>query len=246
MISTYPQTNLNFPEKPFWKIQGATSESEYWAAIAEMKTNFPSVADYLSEIDRTRWVLYAQVQAGATTFGWRTSNQAEIGQSMLKKLRGYHPLNFFEEFGIYVAVAIADGMKDFIKWRVQSSHGIVPFAIVRAKEQAQLGGNCQTRDIGQDQYQVQFVDPYSHGEHEVRVVDVRQKTCSCLEWQVYRLPCRHAFAAYQSRGLSWETVMTVDSVGDYTENPSTLHKSYRIPNESVSPLCAPSDALSPT
>jgi hypothetical protein len=42
---------------------------------------------YLELIPKEDWVHYAQVARGAHTYGWRTSNQAEIGMACAKKMR---------------------------------------------------------------------------------------------------------------------------------------------------------------
>ena len=42
---------------------------------------------YLEQIPKEDWVHYAQVARGAHTYGWRTSNMAEIGMAFAKKMR---------------------------------------------------------------------------------------------------------------------------------------------------------------
>ena len=72
-----------FNDNMFWEVQGARTEEEFWVA-RKFSTNFPSVYDYLAALEKKSWVNYAQIAAGATTFGWHGSNQAESGQGMIR------------------------------------------------------------------------------------------------------------------------------------------------------------------
>ena len=94
-----------------WELQGSKSAGEYYVHLAKFNTNYyPDVKvnvwfivprglhiivhyflgslsrkAYLEQIPKEQWVHYAQVAQGAHTYGWRTSNLAEIGMAFAKK-----------------------------------------------------------------------------------------------------------------------------------------------------------------
>lgn len=103
-----PKTEKVFHENMFWAVQGAKSEAEYWDSLSKFKRNYPNVYEYLKNIPIKTWVRFKQLELGATTCSWRTSNLAEIGQSQAVKLRAFHPLDFFSEFVSSSLAAVAE------------------------------------------------------------------------------------------------------------------------------------------
>lgn len=77
----------------FWRVQGSKSECDFDRNIQEMRRQgFEKAADYLCTIVGGEWLLYKWVEMGAVTYGWKTSNQAEIRNSTILAERELPPL----------------------------------------------------------------------------------------------------------------------------------------------------------
>ena len=61
----------------FWKLAKSDTEVYYQNVLKEVRSFAPKTASYLDNIDHSRWVLYAIVEAGYFTHGRMTSNAAE-------------------------------------------------------------------------------------------------------------------------------------------------------------------------
>jgi hypothetical protein len=105
--TTTPTLEKNFHDNMFWRLQGSRSADEYAVYLAAFEGKFPRTKAYLQAIDPKRWVRYAQIENGASTWGWRTSNAGEIGQgSFLGDLRKAHPLDFFSGLQVKVVTSL--------------------------------------------------------------------------------------------------------------------------------------------
>ena len=95
-VRTARGTETGFHDNMFWRLQGSESADEYARHLAAFASVFPNTMKYLEGIEPARWVRYAQLEAGAHTFGWRSNNAGEIAQgSWLGTMRAMHPLDFF-------------------------------------------------------------------------------------------------------------------------------------------------------
>ena len=85
----------NFSDNSLFYIQASTSAAQYNERMDAFTKKYPNTGRYLRAIEPGRWVHYAQIEARAATFGWRSNNIGEIGQgSVLKGFRKCHPLDF--------------------------------------------------------------------------------------------------------------------------------------------------------
>ena len=210
-----PKVEKDWHPNMFWAVQGAGSESEYYVKLGAFKTNYPQTYDYLKAVPVETWVRYKQIEKGARTYGWRTSNLAEIGQSIAKAMRALHPLEFFEEMLSSAFGTLAKEMKNQKEWSVSAdgkAYGLVPFATNRAKALAEAARHCTITATGPNQYRSQYFDGGSFLTHSKRSVNLARGICTCLEFQEYGFPCKDAFAAYQSEGRSWEHVVKSSDV----------------------------------
>eukprot|EP00035_Acanthoeca_spectabilis_P018552 m.395363 g.395363 ORF g.395363 m.395363 type:complete len:197 (+) comp16770_c2_seq11:17457-18047(+) len=161
---------------------------------------------YLAAIDPAKWVLYAMVDAGAATFGWRSNNIGEIGQgSVLKNLRAMHPIQFFSELQALAVSKLTSLAKDHKTWRVQSAHqpvaGLIPHGVKLYNMHTQAAAYCTVKALGA-LAQVSYRNPTTHEAHEPRLVDPVQKTCTCLMFQDLKFPCKCAIAFAMSKGTA--------------------------------------------
>ena len=202
-----PIPQKGFHDNMFWAVQGAKSLGEYHLQLTKFQHNFPAVKAYLEAIPRERWVHFAQHAAGAHTYGWRTSNMAESGQSWAKKMRSMHPLKFFNAFFTKCSVVITRELSNQKKWAAMdicATSGYVPFAVNKAKELAQAGRNVQVLQVGPEQYQCQYYDGNAVAANVRRALNLATSSCTCLAYQTYRFPCKDVFAALQAtQGNAW-------------------------------------------
>jgi hypothetical protein len=77
----------NFHVNALFYIQASSTAVEYKDRMDAFSKKYPNTGKYLLAIEPVRWVHYAQVEARAATFGWRSNNIGEIGQG--KVLEGF-------------------------------------------------------------------------------------------------------------------------------------------------------------
>jgi hypothetical protein len=70
----------------------------------------------------------------------------------------------------------------------------VPFAVNRAKELADAAKCVQVTTVGHNQYVCQYYEAGAVAAHVRRTVHIGMGTCSCLEYQRFRFPCKDVFA----------------------------------------------------
>ena len=206
-----PVEQKGFHDNMFWAVQGAKTAGEYFINLTKFKTNYPAVKQYLESLPRERWVHFAQLGAGAHTYGWRTSNMAESGQSWAKKMRSMHPLDFFSAYFTKCSIVVTRELQNQKKWALNDvclAAGLVPWAVNKAQALALAGRNVQVVQVGPDQYQCQYYDAGTAAAHVQRCLNIAAARCTCLEYQTYRFPCKDVFAALQAtRGDAWITVV---------------------------------------
>jgi hypothetical protein len=118
-----------------------------------------------------------------------------------------HPLDFFNAFFTKCSVVITRELSNQKKWAAMdicATSGYVPFAVNKAKELAQAGRNMQVLQVGPEQYQCQYYDGNAVAAHVRRALNLATSSCTCLEYQTYRFPCKDVFAAMQvTQGNAW-------------------------------------------
>jgi hypothetical protein len=110
-----------------------------------------------------------------------------------------HPLDFFQALTIRAATVVTKEVKNHGVWAANpicasSSSGLVPFAVNRARELAAAGRNVQVTAVGPDQYVCQYYDVGAVSAHVRRSLNMTMATCTCLEYQRFRFPCKDVFA----------------------------------------------------
>lgn len=221
-----PKSEKIFHDNMFWRLQGSVSEMQYWHYLGQFEANYPTVKSYLQNIPRGDFIRYDQVNRGARMYGWRTSNQAETGQSVFKEARMEHPLDFFHTLALKVADVITQDQKNHAEWRVQPEGelGLVPDALVALRRSFERAVASSVRKIGPAKYHCKrqpapAEDPGNTGssmsgycEH---IVDLARGTCTCLKPQDHELPCTDVMAAHIMEKRSLEVIIA---------NDSTLHR----------------------
>lgn len=108
-----------------------------------------------------------------------------------------HPLDFFQALTIRAATVVTKEVKNQGVWAANpicASSGLVPFAVNRARELAAAGRNVQVTAVGPDQYVCQYYDVGAVSAHVRRSLNMAMATCTCLEYQRFRFPCKDVFA----------------------------------------------------
>ena len=108
-----------------------------------------------------------------------------------------HPLDFFQALTIRAATVVTKEVKNQGVWAANpicASSGLVPFAVNRARELAAAGRNVQVTAVGPDQYVCQYYHVGAVSAHVRRSLNMAMATCTCLEYQRFRFPCKDVFA----------------------------------------------------
>jgi hypothetical protein len=111
-----------------------------------------------------------------------------------------HPLDFFRALTINAATVVTKEVKNHGVWAANlicALSGLVPFAVNRARELAAAGWNVQVTAVGSDQYVCQYYDVGAVSAHVRRSLNMAMATCTCLEYQRFRFPCKDVFAGLQ-------------------------------------------------
>lgn len=238
-IRASQKTERDFPDQLIWRLQNSSSAAEYAQNMTLFK--YPKIKAYLREIEPRRWIRYAMIEAGASTFGWRSNNIGEIGQgSILGQLRGQHPLQFFSELQINVYNKLSELAKSHAVWEAQSNSqpvaGLVPHGIKVFNEHVHAAASCTVKSIG-SAYQVTYQGDTGR-THPPRIVNMSKKECSCLTWQDLKFPCKCAIAVATKLGTAANLFVASEADQSYKIKSAELKQIIRGPPELV-PIIAP-------
>ena len=226
-------------EQLFWRVQGSVSESDFDRNIQSMRRKgFEHAADYLCGISDGQWLLYKWVELGAVTYGWKTSNQAEITNSALLPQRELPPLRlltaliFREMHNLYSASERA------CQWLVESQaqgkrngQVMTDHAQTLCTQFNKNSGGWFVRPISNQkalvtraadgsgthsqEFVVQF-PTFVQGRELADETDMTPGTCSCLVPQTEKVYCQHVVAAereyHKRRGSKKDQDITVEEL----------------------------------
>ena len=116
---------------------------------------------------------------------------------VLLRYRGMHPLDFFQALTLKAAIVVTKEIKNQRLWAaipICASSELVPFAVNRGRELAAAARNVQVTQVGPEQYVCQYYEAGAVAAHVRRSLNIAMATCSCLEYQHYRFPCKDVFA----------------------------------------------------
>jgi hypothetical protein len=222
-----------FHDNMFWAVQGSSTADEYAINLLKFEFNFPRTMAYIREIEPAKWVHFAQVAAGAATWGWRTNNASEIGQgNYLQNLRNMNVLRYFSSLAFKTFDVIELAARDHQTWQAQvqayAVTDLVPHGLKLYTDRTKAASKCVVKKIATTGV-VKYHDPSQSFDHPERVVNLATKTCSCLEWQMTRFPCKCAIALASASGKAPNIFVS-----------EVAHKSYKIcarELDTVSKLC---------
>ena len=212
-----------FHNDQFWRLQGSRSKAE---ALTNFKAfnDKPKTKKYLMEIPAGKWVHYAQVQGGATTYRERSSNMAEremaVEAAARSGLRAMGPLQYIAGGSCTMFSKLAKEAGLHASWH--SAEAVrVPHAVQVLFDFDQVANAITVSLAGPECYKVSIVDG-TRGLNE-GVVDWVGKTCSrCLKWQDEHLPCSDAIAVGRMKGLSAVAVFEYGASDCYKVQKSAL------------------------
>ena len=111
--------------------------------------------------------------------------------------RGMHPIDFFQALSMKAAMVVTKEINNQRIWAANptcAAAELVPFAVDRAKELSAAARSVQVTQVGINQYVCQYYEAGAIAAHVRRTVNIGMGTCSCLEYQRYRFPCKDVFA----------------------------------------------------
>ena len=185
-----------FHDNMVWTLQASRSATEYATNLAAFD-RYPDTMEYLRNIPPERWINYAMIERGAVTFGWRSNNMGEIGQGAIGgEIRKLHPLDFFAKLLSHTIGVIVKAADEHSVWAVAPNKPIptCPDGVKRFTDGRKAAMQCNVEVTGHNMGEVQYIDPVTKKQHDVRVVNLNDATCTCLQWQAFHFPCLHAFA----------------------------------------------------
>jgi hypothetical protein len=175
-----------------YAVQGSITYELYKSNLAILgMVCGDDVAAYVEAIDPVNWVLFANLFC-QPLFGWRSSNFVE-SEMMATKATG---LRFKAPYE-YLTCIVREMMADVYGRNVAVAKWIAKGQIVTPAA-AKL---YEAENAQQGLYTVEPSDSdvaYVHktgGVHQMRRVDLAQKTCTCTTMDQMLIPCRHFCAA---------------------------------------------------
>ena len=184
------------------KLEGMARSAAYAKTAASFKNSLKEIGKqkaeaqaYLENIDPVRWVLYAFPRP---RYGHFTSN---IQESVNKTWLPARDLPAVPMLGwIWNHV-----MNMFFERRIKTfkNNRFTDLATTWLEKEAQASA---TYRVFSSTMQRAVVEAPSGGQH---IVDMEARTCSCLEFQDRRLPCKHAIAVCKQHNLAPEDYVNV-------------------------------------
>ena len=143
---------------------------------------------YLRYVPLLKWTL---AHNGGHRYGVMTTNLSKSFNGILKSAR-YLPITMLVELTYYRCVAYFANRSTKARIEVIAGELITAYARNKFNKFSHEDGLFEVRTP---------VNPNStyKGNH-CHEVNIRQRTCSCQKWQVYKIPCSHVIAVckYQS------------------------------------------------
>jgi hypothetical protein len=148
---------------------------------------FPHARAYLEAIPPVRWVHYAQIEAKASTFGWRSNNIGEIGQgNVLQGFRKCHPLDFFSQLLQKTISIITKEASEHVIWKAQDhlnpTQHLVPHGLKLFRERSRADSKLKVTLVG-DGGTVKSFDS-SSGVWSEHVVHMALKSCTYRSYTI--------------------------------------------------------------
>ena len=116
-----------------------------------------------------------------------TTNIAESYNAWVVKERGHNIFQFMKEHHEKLALKLFRAKENALKWK----NGLGPKVEKKLLENVQLCPGMIALQYGQHDYRIQGVGPDL-------TVELHHRFCSCKEWQLSGIPCRHACAAIKA------------------------------------------------
>ncbi|XP_028770193.1 uncharacterized protein LOC114727670 [Neltuma alba] len=167
------------------KIAWARVDDEFDKAMAEMREFSPELFDWLNNHgDVDKWAV--------SKFPYKrwdniTTNIAESFNAWMVKERKHNVAQMIHEHREKVAKKMQASSVAMTKWK----SCIGPKIETKVKENVEVSKQFITTDYGRGNVNVQT----SRGHHRV---SLSLHHCSCAEWQMTGIPCRHACAAVKT------------------------------------------------
>ena len=181
-----------------WSVQKATSSREYESQLATFRKHNSDAAEYLSNLDVKKWATYALLEQGYHTFGHSTSNIVEALNGVFVDIRKEHPLQCVDSIVAWTMKKLSK-RRDHAK-ELQSRNAILThYAKTLSDEQRDLMRAGQYMVIPSTD-EVFYVERAAL-ESTRYIVDVTEGTCTCPDWCMYQLPCRHIWQVGLQLGL---------------------------------------------
>jgi hypothetical protein len=166
----------------FWRCAWAKTRQLFEEALAALQAEDGAAAAYVDNISHGTWARYAFPYP---RFGHNTSNNVESLNSVWNPLRSLSPLKMVDAIWSTTMKTIYDRSH-----RPQQSTEIADIPLLKFKDRLRSSHRYRVFESGNGVYQVQVPDSGSKF-----IVNLAQRTCTCMNFQEYVGPCTHAITA---------------------------------------------------
>ncbi|KAG5561539.1 hypothetical protein RHGRI_004547 [Rhododendron griersonianum] len=168
--------------KYFWEAARAYNQVEYQQAMERIKNISKEAHKWLSDVSVNQWARHAFDERVKNDH--ITNNLTESFNSWLGHLR-HKPI-----------LSLLEGVRTKVMTRIQKRHAkastwvgsVGPHVKKRLAKAQRQSRQCTLLFCGGDEYEI-IEDGHTYE------LNMSTKACSCREWQIAGIPCRHAVAA---------------------------------------------------
>lgn len=163
--------------------------------IATLRAEFAQEAEYLDSIDVSCWAGYSFAERKLRTYGTVNNNSAESeARRLLSSTRVQTtPVEIVIALCSQLSKAISAQQQEVFGWDPNSI--LIPHARLHLEKVAEEAGKYKV-EVVDSNFQVYrvFYGPQMGTVMVFRIVKIKEKSCTCLEWYDFDLPCVHAWA----------------------------------------------------
>ncbi|XP_031374160.1 uncharacterized protein LOC116188837 [Punica granatum] len=195
--------------RPLIGLDGCFLKGYYGGTLLAAVTQDPTHAFYVIAYgvveretkDNWSWLLRMLLEdiGDPREHGWEFISDMQKFNAAIVKYRARPIINMLEEIGLYLMRKMNSNRNQIARYRGP----ITPTAQSKleiAKRDSHKWHALWARDPELAKFQVQHIYSSNH-QH---VVDLKMSTCSCREWDLCGIPCKHAVACMHSVGIDAE------------------------------------------
>ena len=169
----------------------------------------PQAREWLERHSFDRWTL---AHDGGRRYGLLTTNLSEIFNSVLKGAR-FLPITTCVQLTFYRLVRYFDVRRPMGSSARANGDVYTPHVVAKQVALMSKASAHSLRSFNREKGVFELV---TQRGRNVQVVNLKEKTCTCEKWEIFKYPCSHVLSACAKLSLnSWQYVHKCYSILDY-------------------------------